>query len=81
MKHPFRHLGAVAAALFICSAAPQVFAHGDVVPQAIDTQDLPKVGAEWLKSNPYRKNEKAIKIGMSAYNQNCARCRTGSGNA
>jgi len=74
VKHPFRHLSAVAAALFICAAAPQVFAHGDVVPQAVDTGALPKVGAEWLKSNPYRKNAEAIRIGMSAYNQNCARC-------
>lgn len=74
MKHPFRHLGAVAAALFIGAAAPQVFAHGDVTPQAVDTTGLPKVGPEFLKSNPYRKNDLAIKIGSSAYNQNCARC-------
>ena len=74
MKHPFRHLGAVAAALFICTAAPQVFAHGDVVPQAVDTTGLKPVGTEWLKSNPYRKDKTAIRIGDSAYNQNCARC-------
>ena len=74
MKHPFRHLGAVAAALFISAAAPQVFAHGDVTPQAVDTTGLPNVGPEFLKSNPFRKNPQAIKIGMSAYNQNCARC-------
>ena len=74
MKHPFRHIGAVAAALFICTAAPQVFAHGDVVPQAVDTTGLKPVGTEWLKSNPYRKDKTAIRIGDSAYNQNCARC-------
>ena len=74
MKHPFRHLGAVAAALFIGAVAPQVFAHGDVVPQAVDTTGLKNVGAEWLKSNPYRKDKTAIAIGTSAYNQNCARC-------
>ena len=74
MKHPFRHLGAVAAALSICAAAPQVFAHGDVTPQAVDVTGLPKVGPEFLKSNPYRNNAQAIQIGTSAYNQNCARC-------
>ena len=74
MKHPFRHLGAVAAALFISVAAPQVFAHGDVTPQAVDTTGLKTLGPEFLKSNPYRKDKTAIRIGMSAYNQNCARC-------
>ncbi|MBU1365861.1 MAG: cytochrome c-550 PedF [Gammaproteobacteria bacterium] len=74
MKHPFRHISAVAAALFICTAAPQVFAHGDVTPQAVDTSGLKSVGTEWLKSNPYRGNKTAIAIGSSAFNQNCARC-------
>ena len=74
MKHPFRHLVAVATVLFISAAAPQVFAHGDVVPQAVDTTGLDNVGAEFLKSNPFRKNPVAIRIGASAFNQNCARC-------
>ena len=74
MKHPFRHLGAVAAVLFISATAPQVFAHGDVVPQAVDTTGLKNVGAEFLASNPFRKDKTAIRIGDSAYNQNCARC-------
>jgi len=74
VKHPLRYLGAVAAALFLGTTTPQVFAHGDVVPQAVDTSGLKNVGSEWLKSNPYRKNETAIRIGASAFNQNCARC-------
>jgi len=74
VKHPFRHLVAVAAVFFISAAAPQVFAHGDVVPQAVDTTGLKNVGAEFLKSNPYRKDPVAIRIGASAFNQNCARC-------
>lgn len=49
-------------------------AHGDVTPQAVDTSSLPKVGTEWRDENPYRQNEAAIKVGASAYNQNCARC-------
>ncbi len=49
-------------------------AHGDVTPQAVDTSALPRLGAEWLRENPYRTNEAAIKVGSSAYNQNCARC-------
>ena len=48
--------------------------HGDVVPQPINTDGLPQLGAEWAETNPYRGNPKAIEIGKSAFNQNCARC-------
>ena len=57
------------------------FAHGDVAPQAVDTAGLPVTGDEWLTENPYRAEAageevwlKAIEIGASGYNQNCARC-------
>ncbi len=50
------------------------FGHGDVTPQAVDTKDLPPLGEQWKAENPYRQNDKAIKVGTSAYNQNCARC-------
>ena len=56
-------------------------AHGDVAPQAVDTAGLPEVGEEWLTGNPYRAEEvgeetwaRAVEIGASGYNQNCARC-------
>jgi cytochrome c-550 PedF len=55
-------------------AAGLAHAHGDVTPQAVDTKDLPPLGDQWRPENPYRKNDKAIKVGTSAYNQNCARC-------
>lgn len=74
MKKSVRYIGAVVAALFIGTAAPQVFAHGDVVPQAVDTTGLKNLGADWLAANPYRKDKTAIRIGDSAFNQNCARC-------
>jgi cytochrome c-550 PedF len=74
VKHPFRNFGAIVGALLIGVAAQQALAHGDVVPQAVDTTGLKSVGSEWLKSNPYRKDQTAIRIGDSAYNQNCARC-------
>jgi len=56
-----------------------VIAHGDVTPQAMDTSDLPQLGEEWLEENPWRDPDgeawsKAISIGASGYNQNCARC-------
>jgi cytochrome c-550 PedF len=55
--------------------APVVaFAHGDVTPQAVDTKALPQLGEQWREENPYRDNSEAIKIGTSAYAQNCARC-------
>jgi cytochrome c-550 PedF len=49
-------------------------AHGDVTPQAVDTHELPQLGPDWRAENPFRAHAGAIKIGTSAYNQNCARC-------
>lgn len=56
-----------------------VQAHGDVTPQAVDTDELPDIGEEWLEENPWRDPSSpewaiALKIGASGYNQNCARC-------
>ena len=48
-------------------------AHGDVTPQAVDTSKLPPLKAS-VEKNPYVGNAEAIKLGASAYNQNCARC-------
>jgi len=60
-------------------AAGIAFAHGDVAPQPVNTDALPDVGEEWLTVNPYRDMDeevflKAIEIGGSGFNQNCARC-------
>ncbi len=59
--------------------AGQVVAHGDVAPQAVNTDALPEVGEEWALENPYRSMGEdvwstAIRIGDRGYNQNCARC-------
>jgi cytochrome c-550 PedF len=67
---PARGLLALGCALAVHTA----FGHGDVTPQAVDTKDLPNLGEGWKDSNPFSKNDVAIKIGTSAYNQNCARC-------
>jgi cytochrome c-550 PedF len=69
-----RSLALTAAAAACLAAAGPVHAHGDVTPQAVDTKELPQLGDAWKAENPYRKNDKAVKIGTSAYNQNCARC-------
>lgn len=64
-------------ALAMAGAAGTAMAHGDVVPQAVDTSTLPQLSAKWLESNPYSSgpaNKEALRIGSSAYNQNCARC-------
>jgi cytochrome c-550 PedF len=58
-------------------AAGFVFAHGDVIPHAVDTSTLPQLGEKWLESNPYSSgpaHDEALRIGTSAFNQNCARC-------
>ena len=62
------------AATLLIGAVGAAFAHGDVTPQAVDTKGLPELGETWRAENPYRKNEAAVKIGSSAFNQNCARC-------
>jgi cytochrome c-550 PedF len=74
MKHPVRKLAATAIASVAALAASLAFAHGNVVPQGVDTTGLPVLGKEWRAENPYRTNALALKIGASAYNQNCARC-------
>ena len=70
-------LTAIAALLML--PAGWAAAHGDVAPQPVNTEALPDVGEEWLIENPYRAAgpetyAKAIEIGSSGYNQNCARC-------
>ena len=62
------------AAIGLVTPVQTVFAHGDVTPQAVDVSTLPKLGDELKGVNPYRSNAEAVRIGTSAYNQNCARC-------
>ncbi|MFM2118693.1 MAG: hypothetical protein RL722_161 [Pseudomonadota bacterium] len=63
------------ALVLVCAAVANLAAaHGDVTPQAVDTSSLPQLGADWRSENPFRNNPTAVKIGTSAYNQNCARC-------
>lgn len=66
-----------AVVLVFASVLRTVTAHGDVTPQAVDTRTLPSLGDKWRSSNPYSKGDalkEALRIGASAYNQNCARC-------
>ncbi len=49
--------------------------------EPVNTEGLPEVGEEWLSENPYRADkvgeevwQKAVDIGASGFNQNCARC-------
>lgn len=54
--------------------ALDVLAHGDVTPQAVDVSTLTPLGDQKRDENPYRGDKEAIRVGSSAYNQNCARC-------
>ncbi|MDX8351944.1 cytochrome c-550 PedF [Cognatiyoonia sp. IB215182] len=79
MTTPTLRHGLTIAALL--ATATFVNAHGDVAPQAVDTTGLPETGDEWLFENPYRAESageevwlRALEIGASGYNQNCARC-------
>lgn len=55
-------------------AASMVQAHGGGEVQLVDVSTLKPLGEALLEENPYRGNKEAIRIGASAYNQNCARC-------
>ena len=72
--------GGIAAAILLATTS-RVIAQGDVAPQPVNTDALPEVGEEWLTENPYREAKaghdvwlKAVEIGSSGFNQNCARC-------
>lgn len=65
--------------------ASSVWAHGNVTPTAVETQGLtpikdagvPLDADGWAAVNPYRQSPeraKAVEVGASAYNQNCAAC-------
>ena len=72
---PYARLAALALCLAGSLAATlPAQAHGDVTPQVVDTASLPALGKDWKGENPYRGHAGAIKVGASAYNQNCARC-------
>jgi len=74
MKNGGRIALLISVGLASASIASGVLAHGNVTPQAVDTSSLPEIGEAWVKHNPYRGNATAVKIGESAYGQNCARC-------
>src|SRR5664279_1955798 len=42
--------------------------------QPVDVSTLKPLGETLLEENPYRGDPEAIKVGTSAYAQNCARC-------
>lgn len=72
----FLSLSAAALALSGLAFHLPAAAHGNVVPQPVDTKGLPPLKGP-LTENPYRGGpayQKAIEIGSSAFNQNCARC-------
>jgi len=78
-----KYLGFLAAALTAgliqLSVSGIGHTHGDVQPQAVNTDGLNATGEDFLEQNPYRiaggeQYELAIEVGASGYNQNCARC-------
>lgn len=79
MKNTAGLLGVLTIATASIGFTSMVFAHGDVTPQAVETKGLTPLGNDtWLEENPYHQGhpeyEAALRIGASAYNQNCARC-------
>jgi len=79
MQH--RHTMGITAVIVASSlwAASAVHSHGDVTPQAVDTEGLETLPEEIAVENPYRllggeQYELAQVVGASGYNSNCARC-------
>lgn len=66
--------GGLAAVLLFGFGSRDVAAHGDVTPQLVDISGLPPLGPDWKTDNPYVGNARALEVGASGYNQNCARC-------
>ncbi|MFO2462863.1 cytochrome c-550 PedF [Pseudomonas sp. 15FMM2] len=75
----------IAALLAGAISAGTAWAHGNVTPSAVETKGLtpikdvgvPLDADGWAAINPYRTSpdkDKAIEVGASAYNQNCAAC-------
>lgn len=62
------------ASSFLAFSAGLALAHGDVTPQAVDVSTLAPLGEQKRDENPYRGDKEAIRVGHSAFAQNCARC-------
>lgn len=66
-------------ALLFTMMAQAAHAHGDAVPQAVDTAGLPELPVEMASENPWREADpevmmKAVEVGAKGFNSNCARC-------
>ncbi|MBV5297724.1 MAG: c-type cytochrome [Rhodoferax sp.] len=61
-------------ALVCMCLAASAFAAEVAVAPVLDRTGLAPSGDAWLKTNPYRGNQRAIEVGQSAFNQSCARC-------
>jgi cytochrome c-550 PedF len=68
--------------IFVLATSLTVMAAGlPLTIEPVNTEGLPEVPEEWLTENPYRAEkagpevwQKAVDIGSSGFNQNCARC-------
>ncbi|MFT3689822.1 cytochrome c-550 PedF [Paenirhodobacter sp.] len=72
-----RSIGPIALALLLTTRL--AFAHGDAVPQAVDTAGLPDLPEEMATENPWRNAQgdlmfDAVEVGAKGFNSNCARC-------
>ena len=68
---------ATALGLVVLASVANVWAHGDVTPQPIDTTGLEPIkdsDTTFAEKNPYSGNPRAVEIGKHAFAQNCARC-------
>ena len=79
IRPPLVLLAALGAGGAFALVSGPALTHGDVQPQAVDTEGLEPVGEEIALENPYRlaggeQYALAQEVGASGYNSNCARC-------
>ena len=53
MSHHIRTLCSAVLLMATCLLTGTAMAHGDVVPQSVNTTTLPPLGEKWLPANPY----------------------------
>ena len=69
-RHRRNALASVAAALALCAPALA----DEWSPKPLGTPGLPSLGPAWRKTNPFRGDSTALKLGEAGFRLDCARC-------
>lgn len=73
MTHGHRLPGLLVAATLLALSSPACLAERPSAPLS-DTSSLPRLGSEWLPSNPYHGDKTIAATGRALYNEACSKC-------